>query len=336
MKRLPLVSIVIPTYNQVHLVDDAIRSAVTQDYERLEIVVSDDGSTDGTPDRIRRWMQEYPGRVIGLVDQPHLGITGNCNRAMSASTGEYVAFGAGDDMFLPGKISAQVAWFEADSNRVLCGHDVEVFESESNRRLYLWSERHRLRTGAGAAGVIAGASCVSSSIMVRRTSIPHYGFDDRFPVSSDTKLWVDCLAAGGQYGYVHGLYGRYRRHAGNLTNVDDRRKSEALFADMLSFYTIVAAEYPSLAAVCARRRAGVCWWIAGWYLRRGEKDSAKPYLRDALTRITRSSSVADRLIALVPGGSALRVLMMLRRNVRGAVVQLRGRYDRLRSSSRTS
>ena len=199
MTRAPLVSVVIPTYNQFDLVDDAIRSAVTQDYEALEIVVSDDGSTDGTIEKIRRWAQEYPGRVIGLIDQPHLGITGNCNRGLHASHGEYVAFGAGDDMFLPGKLSAQVAWFEEDPGRTLCGHDVEVFESESNKRLYLWSDRHPLRAGTGAAGVLAGAAYVSSSVMIRRSSIPPYGFDARFPVSSDTKLWVDCLSGGGRY-----------------------------------------------------------------------------------------------------------------------------------------
>jgi glycosyltransferase involved in cell wall biosynthesis len=332
MTPRPLVSIVIPTYNQAHFVDEAICSAVMQEYEPLEVVVSDDGSTDGTSDRIRRWMQDYPDRVIGLVDQPHLGITGNCNRGMNGSRGEYIAFGAGDDMFLPGKISAQVAWFEHDSRRVLCGHDVEVFESESNRRLYLWSDRHRLRTGAGAAGVIGSASYVSSSIMVRRTSIPPYGFDDRFPVSSDTKLWVDCLASGGRYGYVRGLYGRYRRHAGNLTNVDDRRKGEALFADMLSFYHVVAAEHPSLDAICRRRRAQVCWGIAGWYLRRGEKEHATPYLHEVLTNATRSAVLADGLIALIPRGRVLHALMDLRRTVRAAGVTVRGHYRRVTRS----
>jgi glycosyltransferase involved in cell wall biosynthesis len=58
MRHGPLVSVLILTYNQEHFVDDAIRTVVMQDYEPLEIVVSDDGSTDGTAERISRWVRE--------------------------------------------------------------------------------------------------------------------------------------------------------------------------------------------------------------------------------------------------------------------------------------
>jgi glycosyltransferase involved in cell wall biosynthesis len=329
--RNPLVSVLIVTYNQRSFVDEAIRSAITQDHEPLEIVVSDDGSTDGTVEKIAQWAQAYPGKIIALIGQPNVGITGNCNRALHASTGQYVAFGAGDDLFLPGKLSAQVAWLEEDSSRVLCGHDVEVFESDSNARLYLWSDRYPLRTGADMADLVLRAPYASASIMVRRSAIPSYGFDERLPLSSDAKMWVDCLRGGGRYGYVRGLYGRYRKHAGSVTNVDDRRKSEALYKDMLSFYAIVAAEYPRLDAVCRRTRAHVCWGFAGWYLRRGEKENAAPYLREALTYFVRSQAIADGLIAVMPGGSTLRALMHIRRTVRSTVVTARGRFRRMTS-----
>ena len=102
-----------------------------------------------------------------------------------------------------------------------------------------------------------------------------------------------------------------------------------MFADMLSFYTIVAAEHPQLEAVCRRTRARVCWGIAGWYLRRGEKENAIPYLREALTHVSRSRLVADRLIAMMPDGRVLQGLMNIRRKVRSAMVAVRGRCRRL-------
>ena len=198
MTRGPLVSVLIVTFNQLSFVDEAIRSAISQDYEPLEVVVSDDGSTDGTVEKIAGWVEAHPGKIIGLTGQPNVGITGNCNRALHASSGQYVAFGAGDDLFLPGKLSAQVAWLEEDSSRVLCGHDVEVFESTSNARLYLWSDRYPLRTGTGPADLVSRAPYASASIMVRRSAIPSYGFDERLPLSSDAKMWVDCLSGGGR------------------------------------------------------------------------------------------------------------------------------------------
>ena len=71
--------------------------------------------------------------------------------------------------------------------------------------------------------------------------------------------------------------------------------------------------------------------FAGWYLRRGEKENAAPYLREALTHVFRHPLVADGLIALVPGGRVLQGLMSVRRWVRSTLVAARGRYRRLTS-----
>ena len=104
----PLVSVMLPAYNQEEFVREAIESAADQSCSNLEVVVSDDGSTDGTVDIILECARKYPGRVIPLVNQPHFGITGNCNRNLKACKGRYIAFSAGDDVFLPGKITKQV------------------------------------------------------------------------------------------------------------------------------------------------------------------------------------------------------------------------------------
>src|SRR5215218_8290049 len=112
----PLVSVFVPCYNQELYVDDAIRSAVEQDYGDVEVLCGDDGSTDGTPDRIRDWAARHPGRVIPLLG-PHRGMTSNCNRIWQHVRGKYIFGHAGDDIFLPGKIRKQVDWLEQDERR---------------------------------------------------------------------------------------------------------------------------------------------------------------------------------------------------------------------------
>ena len=136
----PLVSVIVPAYNQVGFIEEALLSAVEQDYENLEVIAADDGSTDSTDELILEIARNYPKRLTALVGKGHLGITGNCNRALSACRGKYVSFHAGDDVLLPGKIRKQVEWLEEDPRRVLCGHDVEFFSSATGKRLYLWSD----------------------------------------------------------------------------------------------------------------------------------------------------------------------------------------------------
>src|SRR5689334_23285444 len=97
----PLVSVLVVAYNQISFIADTLASAVEHDYENLQVVVADDGSTDGTTDVVLDFARRHPGRVVPLTGGPNLGITRNCNRGLTACKGEYVAFLGGDDLFLP-------------------------------------------------------------------------------------------------------------------------------------------------------------------------------------------------------------------------------------------
>ena len=124
----PKVSAIVLTYNHEDYLEDTLDSVVLQDYDNLEIIVADDGSRDRTVEVIQEYANRYPNRIMPVINQPNLGVTGNSNRGLFASSGEYIVFLGGDDQYLPGKIAHQVAWMEADPRRVLSGHDVEIFE----------------------------------------------------------------------------------------------------------------------------------------------------------------------------------------------------------------
>jgi len=216
----PLVSVHIVCYQQRDLIAETLESVLAQAYAPLQIIVADDGSQDGTAELVEDYARRYADRIIAVTGGPNLGISGNSNRCLRRCTGKYVAFLAGDDLMLPGKISAQVAWLEADAERVLCAHDVEHFDSATGRTLRLHSSITRPRTGAGTGEFLGrGYFSATSSIMVRASALPSYGFDERIRVHSDWKLAADCLVGGGKFGYVPGVLGRYRRHDRNATSV---------------------------------------------------------------------------------------------------------------------
>jgi glycosyltransferase involved in cell wall biosynthesis len=250
--ELPLVSVHVVTYNQQDFIHETLTSILDQDYSHLQIVVSDDGSADATPIIVDDYAKRYPDRIVAITGGTNLGISGNSNRCLRRCTGKYVAFLAGDDLMLPGKISKQVAWFEADARRALCAHDVEHFDSRSGKTLRTHHSIVRPRTGYGTADFLRwGYYSATSSVMVRRSVMPAYGFDERIRVHSDWKFAADCLVHGGAFGYVPGILGRYRLHDRNSTSIF----SETRWTERHVGLAILEAEHPELAPACATARA---------------------------------------------------------------------------------
>lgn len=204
-----------PAYNQRPYIEEALRSAIEQDYPTLQVVAGDDGSTDGTDEIIRDYARRYPDRVTPIVGEPHVGLGANCNRTLRACTGKYIAFFAGDDVLLPGKIRAQVDWLEQDEKRILCGHDVDVFDATTGASMFIARTEAE---GEGADSIIRnGYLFTATAHMLRRTALPPGGYDERITIASDWQLFVECLVGGGRYGHVHGVFSRYRRKGSNMS-----------------------------------------------------------------------------------------------------------------------
>ncbi len=103
----PLVSVIIPTFNRERFLPQALGSAFAQDYRPIEVVVVDDGSTDGTIDLLRTW----PDAIC--IRQTHRGISAARNAGIAASRGSILAFLDSDDLWPANRLTIAVAQFEA-------------------------------------------------------------------------------------------------------------------------------------------------------------------------------------------------------------------------------
>ena len=143
----PLVNIAIITYNQKEFLRECIESCLNQDYKNIQIVVADDCSTDGTKEMLLDYEKKYPDKFILCLSESNRGITANSNSAHFACTGKYIAWMGGDDLMLPTKLSKQVAYMEKNPECTICYHDLDVFQSETDETLYLFSEKSKPRQG---------------------------------------------------------------------------------------------------------------------------------------------------------------------------------------------
>src|ERR1700759_5182615 len=103
---LPLVSVVIPTFNRRHLILRALQSVVEQTYPHLEVIVVDDASTDGTVEFLESKHFNVPLRVIRI--EQNSGPSAARNKGIACASGKYVALLDSDDYWLPGKLARQV------------------------------------------------------------------------------------------------------------------------------------------------------------------------------------------------------------------------------------
>jgi glycosyltransferase involved in cell wall biosynthesis len=101
----PLVSILIPAYNAEEFIGDSIRSAIVQTWPRKEIIVVDDGSTDGTADVARR----FASKEVAVVSKQNEGAAATRNHAFALSRGDYIQWLDADDLLAPDKIERQLA-----------------------------------------------------------------------------------------------------------------------------------------------------------------------------------------------------------------------------------
>lgn len=118
MKSPPLVSIVMCTYNGAKYIDEQLESVFKQDHPLYEIVIVDDCSQDNTFDKLSLWAAKY-NNIRLYRNEENIGINKNFEKAISLSSGDYIAIADQDDVWLPQKITRLVVAFETDETVTL-------------------------------------------------------------------------------------------------------------------------------------------------------------------------------------------------------------------------
>lgn len=218
---VPLVSVVIPTYQRKALVVEAIDSALAQTRDDLEVVVVDDGSTDGTVAALRtRYAAEPRVRVLA---QANGGTASARNAGIDAAAGTYVALLDSDDLFLPDHLDALVAPLEADASVDLAIGNA-VYEGRWGHGRTSVFHRSRYRPPVDLADMCEGLWVLPSATVWRASRLKALRFDPSLRWAEDTEILFRFYAAGGKAVAVDRVVTRYRHHdgAGGAENKQSR------------------------------------------------------------------------------------------------------------------
>lgn len=225
-ENLPLVSVIIPTFNRAGTILRAVDSVLSQTYPALELLVVDDGSEDETSTLLGPLADS--GRVI-LLTQPNRGVSAARNTGLGRAQGRLLAFLDSDDEWLPGKIEAQVNFFVQNPTEVL----VQTQERwiRKGRRVNP-GRRHLKKAGDIFLESLALCLISPSAVMLRQSLLDEVGlFDENLPAAEDYDLWLRVLAR-----YPAGLIDQELviRHGGHPDQLSARHS--------LDQYRIIALE----------------------------------------------------------------------------------------------
>lgn len=180
---MPLVSIIIPTYNRSKYICRAIDSALAQTYPETEIIVIDDGSTDDTPSVLKPYMPK-----IKYVHQQNGGISAARNRGIKESAGKYIAFLDSDDQWAPQKLAIQVAILEKDP-KIGIVHNKLIIVNDAGERVGMKPSRESGRNFKELIEI--GGDLPTSSVITRRECFQTAGlFDEHLKVMEDFEMWL--------------------------------------------------------------------------------------------------------------------------------------------------
>jgi alpha-1,3-rhamnosyltransferase len=229
----PLVSIIVITYNSSKFVLETLESAKAQTYSNIELIVTDDNSTDNTVEICKKWIEENNHRFIraNLVSsKTNTGIPANINRGLNIAKGLWIKCIAGDDLFredclteLIHYISEQKEDIQVLSAHIIrfSGNSIKNGEIKKNPYTKFCSKDSTpmdqynmlLRTNMVFAATV---------IMKRDLLLSLNGFDERFILMEDWPLWLKITYAGYKMYYLDKPLVFYRVHDNNLSQTTNQ------------------------------------------------------------------------------------------------------------------
>jgi len=231
----PLVSIIVITYNSSKYVLETLESAKAQTYKNIELIVSDDCSTDNTVEICRKWIEENKERFVRtelITFERNTGIAPNCNRGLFAAQGEWVKYIAGDDILLNNCIEDFVRFIETTPEcKIVFGKQKilvngKIIEQDIPKFFKVDKEKQFEMVYTGSS-IPAPANFIKRNLLLKVK-----GFDEDYPFIEDVPMWIK-IANEGEFFYSLDMFVVvYRLHDENIN-----RSSSTQFINKLFYYS---------------------------------------------------------------------------------------------------
>jgi glycosyltransferase involved in cell wall biosynthesis len=226
VETTPLVSVITPAYNAERFLAVAVRSSLEQTWPNIEVLVVDDGSTDGTAE-LARCLAAADDRVR-VIEKAHAGVSAARNAAFAVARGEFLCFLDADDMMLPDRVERQVSFLRLFPACDLVFSDIYIGDRELTPVKFVCKRPPVLPVNE----LLLYRNWIGMLSPLLRASLRRKvgGFDEKLTHSEDWDYWIRCAEVG-NLSYLPGPVIVKRSHEGQAS--EDWRKCREGFTRLI-------------------------------------------------------------------------------------------------------
>jgi glycosyltransferase involved in cell wall biosynthesis len=309
-----LVSVIIPTYNRANFVVEAIESVLAQTYKNFEIIVVDDGSTDGT----EKTLEPYRDRIV-YIYQENQGPAAARNAGIRRATGQYIAFLDSDDLWMRDKLELQVEYLDEHPDYGLIHTNFERWELCNGEVVQVrLGYRYPIPTGYIHRYMFMGGAVLIPTVLLRKECFHKVGY-----FSEDLWYYENfdlCLRISRYYkiGFIDKALVTIRLHGANFSQSYSRSKGAMSYIHVLRNHLM---KYPEIVEEIGnqrvKRRLSEPWFDhAHESFVTGDFSEARKYLRKAIASCPDRWSYYIYYLASLFPPSMIKGLRRLKRSIR--------------------
>ena len=268
-----LVSVIIPSYNRAAYIEAAINSALDQTYGPVEVIVVDDGSTDGSYEKLQQWAERGALVLLTHPERRNRGQSASINLGIQQATGSYIAILDSDDMFAKEKLADQMSFLKANPETGMVYGQGHAVDADGNFLFKVPGDGHQELSDPNRL-LLDCYMALPGGSLVRRSVFEKAGlFEESFRAGQDHDMAIRIMEAT-KCAYLPKLAFYYRKH-------DDSISVKGLERRWLTGLEILRRaneRYPYMRSTIRKRKAVLQFRLGQTYWRERRKAKALPHL----------------------------------------------------------
>lgn len=213
---MPLISVIMPSYNHERYISEAIESVLNQTFTDFELIIIDDASKDKSREIIKAY-EEKDSRIRAIFHNENKGIAKTLNDGIEKAGGKFIALFASDDVWVKDKLKKQLETLEKNEDLVVWSEGL-IIDAQGNFTGELFTQKYgapkRKKSGDIFEELLKGNFICSQTVILKKGNLGNIRYDEQLKYLSDYKFMVD-LARKYKYYFILEPLAMYRIHGRN-------------------------------------------------------------------------------------------------------------------------
>ncbi len=243
-----LASIIVITYNSAKFVLEALESAKAQTYQNLELIISDDCSSDDTVQICKKWIEKNKGRFVRtelITVEKNTGTSANFNRGLKAAKGEWIKSVAGDDALMSDCIDINLKYIKTDQNIKIVQSECKIYQDNFEEKCSIGRTncnnicffKEGITSEEQYQLLLKKNRVIGPAVFIKKSVLEEVGgYDEDFKLIDDFPMWIILTKNKNKIHFLDEITVKYRKSSNSVINNGRMFISEKYAREMLILF----------------------------------------------------------------------------------------------------